>query len=133
MEELAVLSGLGQLPPLITVQSLVRRNAWYQCFVVPGQGSGLREDRSEHRSARRLPEPEGKVPAVRGFLETAGSRAGTYLLSGSSTISLIIASVVSMREAIEAEFWRAVRVTLVGSMTPALTRSSYSLVDALKP
>ena len=28
------------------------------------------------------------------------------------------------RVATEAEFWRAVRVTLTGSMTPALTRSS---------
>src|SRR3954451_16212573 len=50
-----------------------------------------------------------------------------------STTSEIIASVVSIREATEAAFWRAVRVTLVGSMTPAFTRSSYPSVEALKP
>ena len=33
----------------------------------------------------------------------------------------------------EAAFCRAVRVTLVGSITPAFTRSSYCSVDALKP
>ena len=42
-----------------------------------------------------------------------------------------MASVVSSRPAIEAAFCSAVRVTLVGSMTPALTRSSYSSVPAL--
>jgi len=40
-------------------------------------------------------------------------------------ISQIIASVVSIRELMEAAFWSAERVTLVGSMTPAFTRSSY--------
>src|SRR5438034_765832 len=68
-----------------------------------------------------------------GIPQDGRRETGPYLLSGSSTISLIMASVVSMRDAIEAAFWRAVRVTLVGSMTPALTRSSYSLVVALKP
>jgi len=48
--------------------------------------------------------------------------AGTAdLASGSSTTS---ASVVRSRPAIDAAFSSAVRVTLVGSMTPALTRSS---------
>ena len=42
-----------------------------------------------------------------------------------------MASVVSISPAMEAAFCRAVRVTFVGSMTPALTRSSYSLVPAL--
>ena len=36
-----------------------------------------------------------------------------------------MASVVNISEAIEAAFCSAVRVTLVGSMTPAFTRSSY--------
>jgi hypothetical protein len=40
-----------------------------------------------------------------------------------------MASVVSMREAMEAAFCRAVRVTLVGSITPAFTRSSYCSVE----
>ena len=50
-----------------------------------------------------------------------------------SGISQIRASVVSIRDAIEEAFWSAVRATLVGSMTPAFTRSSYSPVSALKP
>src|SRR5690348_8728019 len=48
-----------------------------------------------------------------------------FQLSNSSTIPQTMASVVSMREAMEEAFCSAVRVTLVGSMTPALTRSSY--------
>ena len=40
---------------------------------------------------------------------------------------------MSIREAIEAAFCRAVRVTFVGSITPACTRSSYCSVEALKP
>ena len=39
--------------------------------------------------------------------------------SSFSGISLTSASVVSMSEAMEAAFWSAVRVTFVGSMTPA--------------
>ena len=39
-------------------------------------------------------------------------------------ISTTVASVVSISEAIDAAFCSAVRVTLTGSMTPALTRSS---------
>ncbi len=41
-----------------------------------------------------------------------------------SGMSATMASVVSIREAIDAAFCRAVRVTLVGSITPAATRSS---------
>ncbi len=41
-----------------------------------------------------------------------------------SGISEIIASVVSINPAIEAAFCSAVRVTFVGSITPAFTRSS---------
>ena len=51
----------------------------------------------------------------------------------SSGIEQIMASVVSIREAMEAAFCRAERVTLVGSITPAFTRSSYCSVVALKP
>jgi hypothetical protein len=40
-------------------------------------------------------------------------------------------SVVSSRPAIEAAFCRALRVTLAGSMTPALIRSTYSPVATL--
>jgi hypothetical protein len=40
-------------------------------------------------------------------------------------------SVVSMRPATEAAFWRAVRTTLAGSMTPCSRRSPYSPVAAL--
>ena len=47
--------------------------------------------------------------------------------------SAIMASVVRSRLATEAAFCRAVRDTLVGSMTPALSRSSKTSVAALKP
>ena len=40
-------------------------------------------------------------------------------------------SVVSSRPAMEAAFCKAVRVTLVGSMTPAATKSSHVSVWAL--
>ena len=43
------------------------------------------------------------------------------------------ASVVSIRPAMDAAFCSARRVTLAGSMTPALTMSPYSPVSALKP
>ncbi len=45
--------------------------------------------------------------------------------------SAIRASLVKSSVATLAAFCRAVRVTLVGSMTPALTRSSYTSVAAL--
>ena len=48
--------------------------------------------------------------------------AGLPLSSSGSSETM--ASVVSIRPAIEAAFCNAVRVTLAGSMTPALTRSS---------
>jgi hypothetical protein len=51
----------------------------------------------------------------------------------SSLISDIRASVVSSKAAIDAAFCNAVRVTFVGSMTPAATRSSYTSVSALNP
>ena len=49
---------------------------------------------------------------------------------GASTIA---ASVVISRPATEAASCRAVRTTLAGSMTPAVTMSTYSSVWALKP
>ena len=52
------------------------------------------------------------------------------LLPGASTTS---ASVVRMFFAIEAAFCSAERVTIVGSMIPALTRSSTSPVSTLRP
>ncbi len=45
--------------------------------------------------------------------------------------SAMRASEVSNKVATLAAFWSAVRVTLVGSMTPAFTRFSYSSVTAL--
>jgi len=42
----------------------------------------------------------------------------------SSFFSTITASVVSSRPEMDAAFWSALRVTFVGSMTPAATRSS---------
>ena len=51
----------------------------------------------------------------------------------SSLMSATNASVVSIKPAIDAAFCSARRVTLAGSITPALTRSPYSPVSALKP
>ena len=51
----------------------------------------------------------------------------------SSGGSAMIASVTRMFLAIEAAFSSAERVTLVGSMTPALIRSPYSPLAALRP
>src|SRR5438552_10438102 len=51
----------------------------------------------------------------------------------SSGFSATIASVVRRSPATDAAFSSAVRTTLVGSMMPALSRSSYSSLAALKP
>src|SRR4029077_15466130 len=59
-----------------------------------------------------------------------GGIAGADLSSG---LSATMASVVSIRLATEAAFCSAVRTTLVGSMMPAFSRSSYSSAAALKP
>ena len=60
-----------------------------------------------------------------------GSPAG---IGGSgSGLSATSASVVRRRLAIDAAFCRAALVTLAGSMTPALTRSSCSPFEALNP
>src|SRR3954451_4830009 len=45
--------------------------------------------------------------------------------ASASDNSQIIASVVSINDAMDAAFCSAVRVTFVGSITPAFTRSSY--------
>ena len=50
-----------------------------------------------------------------------------------SGLSAMTASVVRNRAAIDAAFCSAERVTLAASMTPSLTRSSYSPVAALRP
>ncbi len=57
-----------------------------------------------------------------------GAPAGSGL---SSLISLIIASVVSSRLLMLAAFYRAVRSTLGGTMTPIWIRSPYWWVRAL--
>ena len=82
-----------------------------------------------------------EVPVVFCCVERVAERAAQYMppMPGppagaaglSSFFSTMSASVVRSRPAIEAEFWSAVRVTLVGSITPACTRSSYVSVRAL--
>ena len=54
-------------------------------------------------------------------------------VSRSAGISVIMHSIVSNKPAIEAAFCSAMRVTFVGSTTPAFTRSSYSPVATLYP
>lgn len=58
---------------------------------------------------------------IPGYPPCSPPPAGAFLSSGTSETR---ASVVSIRAAMDAAFCRAVRVTLVGSITPALTRSS---------
>jgi hypothetical protein len=92
--------------------------------------------------AAGLPRPPQLFRCSHVGLRDAGPRSPTRYLalvpfdqsfvhSDSSTASQTMASVVSMREATEAAFCNAVRVTLVGSITPAFTRSSYVSVYAL--
>ena len=45
--------------------------------------------------------------------------------------SVTMQSVVSRRPAMDAAFWRALRVTFAGSTTPAFRRSQYSPVRTL--
>src|SRR5262249_52447727 len=59
-----------------------------------------------------------------------GGITGGVFLSG---FSATIASVVTSRPATEAAFCNASRTTLVGSMLPAFTMSTYSRVCASKP
>jgi hypothetical protein len=59
-----------------------------------------------------------------------GSPAGAAAFSG---LSATTASVVRNSAAIDAAFCSAERVTLAGSMMPALNRSTYSPVAALRP
>ena len=59
-----------------------------------------------------------------------GGIAGVVFFSG---FSATIASVVTSRPATEAAFCNARRTTLVGSIMPALTMSTYSRVCASKP
>src|SRR5256714_4959028 len=61
-----------------------------------------------------------------------GLDAGASVAS-SFGFSATIASMVRRSPATDAAFWSAVRTTLVGSMMPALIRSSYSSVAALNP
>src|SRR5947209_1500802 len=71
------------------------------------------------------------TPRLRCQRTDPSTRAAPF--SSSSLMLVIIASVVSIRPAIEAAFWRAERVTLVGSTIPAANMSTYSPVLALKP
>ena len=54
-----------------------------------------------------------------------------FLSSSFSLISLTTASVVRSRPATLAAFWRAIRSTFSGTITPIFTMSPYSSVNAL--
>src|SRR5262249_33751931 len=64
-----------------------------------------------------------KSPAAYIIPDMSGMPAAAFSFSGASAT---IASVVRMFFAIDAAFWSAERVTIVGSMIPLLTRSSTS-------
>ena len=71
------------------------------------------------------------VPWWDGLRSSVPPGQHQQLRNYSSSAEQIIASVVSISEAMEAAFCNAERVTFVGSITPALTKSSYSSVEAL--
>lgn len=92
-------------------------------------------DSTQHRPTKNAPRGcAGRSP----FRDGTGDQyipsipppgiAGAFSGSGFSTTTV---SVVSRRPAIDAAFCSAVRVTLVGSITPAATRSSYLSLRAL--
>ena len=77
----------------------------------------------------RLKELEGAIEKSTSDYDTEKLQERKAKLAGgacgrSSFFSTISASVVSSSAAIDAAFWSAVRVTFVGSMTPAWTRFS---------
>ena len=90
-------------------------------------------------SAAKKERGSPKAPPWDGYVTTVpirtrgGRRPGAGAAAFGSGISDTRASVVRSREAMDAAFCRAERTTLVGSMTPASTRFSYSSVRALKP
>src|SRR6266498_5343855 len=83
-----------------------------------------------HRPRTGRPGPAGWIDGWCRQCMCGAAPAASSLSSGLSTTSV---SVVSRRAAIEAAFCTADRVTLAGSMTPALNRSTYSPVAALRP
>lgn len=72
------------------------------------------------------------APSWRRCVGSSAQYAAPPAFAGafSSGISETSASVVSRSVAIEAAFWSALRVTLVGSMMPRFTMSQYSSVAA---
>ena len=105
-------------------------------------GAGPRFRRGQHEPVR---EPIAQVlveqPVLPGIALESLRKIGraTHGLPArdargpASGIWLMTASVVSSRLAIDAAFWSAERTTLVGSITPASTRSSYCSLWALNP
>ena len=115
-------------------QPEVRRESSRCRQLVRGRSISLPEShktknsRDPHRNRGRLhyPLPEKPDLVVHAFgSAVAAGPAGADFFSG---ISQTIASVVSIRPAIDAAFCRAERVTFAGSITPDFTRSSYSSV-----
>src|ERR1700737_2786481 len=90
-------------------------------------GRGWRRHRlqaDERASPRRDPSASGYIIPLMSGMPPPDSLSG---------ISATIASVVRMFLAIEAAFCSAERVTIAGSMTPAATRSTISLLAAFRP
>ena len=73
------------------------------------------------------------VPAIclaPSYRWAAGPTTETDLACDLLGCSVIVASVVTIKPAIDAASWRVVRTTLIGSIMPSLTRSPYSPVCA---
>jgi len=80
---------------------------------------------------KRLPRKPREAPEPGGQRTAAATLTAVPLSASSSLMLVIITSVVSMSAATLAAFCRAVRTTLVGSMMPALSRSTIWPVPAL--
>jgi hypothetical protein len=85
----------------------------------------------EHHCNTKRPPPKRERPFVGVRRQCEWPWPAAAASSSSSGLSTIRVSVVNSSEAIEAALASAERVTLTGSMTPAASRSPYSLVAAL--
>jgi len=117
---------IGINPPLIT-----RPPCSLLCtsMIVHTRSRRFETKLNKKRAAPRRTPPE-KLPFGEPYIMPPMPPPGMPI-GASSSGSATTTSVVTMSEPMEAAFCSAERVTIAGSMTPAFTRSSYSLVRAL--
>ena len=102
---------------------------------VPSPDPGRRGRAGPGRRAEAPPDGSASValPSIDAWSDQKSSMPPGMPPPDSSGLSAMTASVVRNSAAIDAAFCSAERVTLAASMMPALTRSSYSPVAALRP